>query len=294
MLDEALTAERTAPAVSHTTGCWPTSVPPSFVADRRRERRSRAAVAGRRAELSRSTHARAAGGRDDPPPAGAAGRGPAARARRDPRPALVAPAGPAELADALAGRRVELSGAGASTCCGASTATCYLAQHLRMTGAVLCDPKPEPAHTRVRIARPLGRGRARPAPVTSAVARGPAPLRHRRAAARRRRWRRSSRRASGSSRCTNDFTRRAPARARAGPERADQGVPARPAPDRRGREHLRGRGAVPGAASIRCARPGSSRALSTCGCVRALIEALQAGIDARGARRSTTSATSTA
>jgi formamidopyrimidine-DNA glycosylase len=27
----------------------------------------------------------------------------------------------------------------------------YLAQHLRMTGTVLCDPKPEPAHVRVRM-----------------------------------------------------------------------------------------------------------------------------------------------
>ena len=35
----------------------------------------------------------------------------------------------------------------------------HLAQHLRMTGAVLCEPDPEPAHTRVRIE--LGPLRAR-------------------------------------------------------------------------------------------------------------------------------------
>ena len=61
------------------------------------------------------------------------------------------PLAPEELAGVLAGRRIlglrrrgkyllwELEG------------DLHLAQHLRMTGAVLADPDPEPAHTRVRI-----------------------------------------------------------------------------------------------------------------------------------------------
>ena len=45
----------------------------------------------------------------------------------------------------------------------------HLAQHLRMTGSVLCDPDPEPVHTRVRMrlgpARAAAGARARGAAV---------------------------------------------------------------------------------------------------------------------------------
>jgi len=34
----------------------------------------------------------------------------------------------------------------------------FVAQHLRMTGTILCDPDPEPRHTRVRISLGVGRG----------------------------------------------------------------------------------------------------------------------------------------
>ena len=47
------------------------------------------------------------------------------------------------------------------------------------------------------------------------------------------------------------FTPRRPARGGARPHGAREGVPARPAPGRRHREHLRGRGAVPRRASTR-------------------------------------------
>ena len=40
---------------------------------------------------------------------------------------------------------------GASTWCGSLEDDVHLAQHLRMTGAVLCEPDPEPPHIRVRI-----------------------------------------------------------------------------------------------------------------------------------------------
>ena len=73
---------------------------------------------------------------------------------------------------------------------------------------------------------------------------------------------------------------RALARGRSG---ADQGVAARPAADRRRRQHLRRRGAVPGAASTRCARPGGSPREQYAALRQAIIEALSAGIDARGA-----------
>ena len=79
-----------------------------------------------------------------------------------------------------------------------------------------------------------------------------------------------------------------------GRTRADQGVPARPAPHRRRRQHLRRRGAVPRRASTRCAPPvaltraqydAPARRRSSRRCMRA---------STRAAPRSTTSATSTA
>jgi formamidopyrimidine-DNA glycosylase len=59
------------------------------------------------------------------------------------------PLAPSELADALRGRRVNaLSRRGKYLVWGLS-GDVYLAQHLRMTGTILCDPRPEPSHVRV-------------------------------------------------------------------------------------------------------------------------------------------------
>jgi formamidopyrimidine-DNA glycosylase len=61
------------------------------------------------------------------------------------------PLAPDELADALRGRRVlELARRGKYLIWHLEDEV-HLVQHLRMTGAVLCEPKPEPAHVRVRI-----------------------------------------------------------------------------------------------------------------------------------------------
>ncbi len=67
------------------------------------------------------------------------------------------PLAPRELADALEGRKVEKLGRRGKYLVWDLEGDVHLVQHLRMTGAVLCDPDPEPAHTRVRI--DLGRGR---------------------------------------------------------------------------------------------------------------------------------------
>ena len=67
------------------------------------------------------------------------------------------PLAPAELAGALTGRRVERLGRRGKYLLWSLAGDVYLAQHLRMTGSVLADPDPEPAHTRVRIL--LSRGR---------------------------------------------------------------------------------------------------------------------------------------
>lgn len=61
------------------------------------------------------------------------------------------PLAPAELQDALRGRRVERLGRRGKYLVWSLTDELHLAQHLRMTGAVLVNPHPEPAHTRVRI-----------------------------------------------------------------------------------------------------------------------------------------------
>jgi formamidopyrimidine-DNA glycosylase len=61
------------------------------------------------------------------------------------------PLQPRELSDALEGRRVESLGRRGKYLLWSFTGDVYLAQHLRMTGAVLCEPKPEPSHVRVRI-----------------------------------------------------------------------------------------------------------------------------------------------
>jgi formamidopyrimidine-DNA glycosylase len=61
------------------------------------------------------------------------------------------PLEPAELEAALTGRRVQSLGRRGKYLVWELSGDVYLAQHLRMTGAVLSDPDPEPAHTRVRI-----------------------------------------------------------------------------------------------------------------------------------------------
>jgi formamidopyrimidine-DNA glycosylase len=61
------------------------------------------------------------------------------------------PLAPRELADALVGRRVERLGRRGKYLVWHLSDDVHLAQHLRMTGSVLCEPDSEPAHTRVRI-----------------------------------------------------------------------------------------------------------------------------------------------
>jgi formamidopyrimidine-DNA glycosylase len=69
-----------------------------------------------------------------------------------------APLAPAELEDALQGRVIEQLGRRGKYLLWSFTGDVHLAQHLRMTGAVLADPDPEPTHARVRIR--LGRRRS--------------------------------------------------------------------------------------------------------------------------------------
>jgi formamidopyrimidine-DNA glycosylase len=61
------------------------------------------------------------------------------------------PLAPEELTDALQGRRVRELGRRGKYLVWSFEGDVHLAQHLRMTGAVLCEPDPEPAHTRVRL-----------------------------------------------------------------------------------------------------------------------------------------------
>jgi formamidopyrimidine-DNA glycosylase len=61
------------------------------------------------------------------------------------------PRSPRELEAALTGREVERLGRRGKYLVWELSGEVYLAQHLRMTGAVLADPDVEPAHTRVRM-----------------------------------------------------------------------------------------------------------------------------------------------
>ena len=61
------------------------------------------------------------------------------------------PLAPAEMEDALTGRAVESLGRRGKYLVWSLGEEVYLAQHLRMTGTVLCDPSPEQTHVRVRI-----------------------------------------------------------------------------------------------------------------------------------------------
>ncbi len=61
------------------------------------------------------------------------------------------PLPPAQMAAALSGRRVVRLGRRGKYLVWELEDDIVLAQHLRMTGTVLCDADPEPAHTRVRL-----------------------------------------------------------------------------------------------------------------------------------------------
>jgi formamidopyrimidine-DNA glycosylase len=61
------------------------------------------------------------------------------------------PLEPHELADALRGRRVRRLERRGKYLIWVLDDEVHLVQHLRMTGAVLCEPRPEPPHVRVRI-----------------------------------------------------------------------------------------------------------------------------------------------
>jgi formamidopyrimidine-DNA glycosylase len=61
------------------------------------------------------------------------------------------PLAPGEITDALEGRRVERLGRRGKYLVWSLSDDVHLAQHLRMTGTVLCDPAPRQTHVRVRI-----------------------------------------------------------------------------------------------------------------------------------------------
>jgi formamidopyrimidine-DNA glycosylase len=61
------------------------------------------------------------------------------------------PVAPAEVEDALRGRRVERLSRRGKYLVWELSDDVYLAQHLRMTGAILYDPEEDPGHVRVRI-----------------------------------------------------------------------------------------------------------------------------------------------
>ena len=84
------------------------------------------------------------------------------------------PLAPSELAAALQGRVVQRLGRRGKYLLWHLDGDVHLAQHLRMTGSVLADPDPEPAHTRVRIE--LGPARGAAARRADAAARRPVRL----------------------------------------------------------------------------------------------------------------------
>jgi formamidopyrimidine-DNA glycosylase len=68
------------------------------------------------------------------------------------------PLAPGEMTDALEGRKVEQLGRRGKYLLWGLSEDVYLAQHLRMTGTVLCDPDPDQTHVRVRIELDDGTG----------------------------------------------------------------------------------------------------------------------------------------
>ena len=104
----------------------------------------------RRAVLS-WRRARAARGRDDPRAARAAGRGTPADACRGARSALVAAAGARRAGRGAAGPAGRVAGTARQVLLWNLSDEVHLVQHLRMTGAVLLDPKPQPAHISARL-----------------------------------------------------------------------------------------------------------------------------------------------
>ncbi|HWX44023.1 MAG TPA: Fpg/Nei family DNA glycosylase [Solirubrobacteraceae bacterium] len=81
------------------------------------------------------------------------------------------PLEPHELADAVVGRRIESLRRRGKYLVWHLQEEVFLVQHLRMTGAVLCEPKPEPGHVRVRIE--LGAARRQPGASRIAAAKQP-------------------------------------------------------------------------------------------------------------------------
>jgi formamidopyrimidine-DNA glycosylase len=61
------------------------------------------------------------------------------------------PLAPDEVVDAVQGRRVKRLGRRGKYLLWSLSEDVHLAQHLRMTGTVLCDPDPDQAHVRVRV-----------------------------------------------------------------------------------------------------------------------------------------------
>ena len=192
-------------------------------------------------------HARASRGRDDPPPARAAGRGPRARALEIADPRWCEPLPPEALVDALEGRRVERLGRRGKYLVWQVGRRRHLLMHLRMTGTLLLRPR----RRRRRTGRVLIRPRRRPRRCASATraASGPASSPSARARGR------SSRARLGVEPLGPDFTTEH-LRSSPGAQRARQGVPARPATRRGRRQHLRRRGAVPRADPPAARRPG--------------------------------------
>jgi formamidopyrimidine-DNA glycosylase len=80
------------------------------------------------------------------------------------------PLAPAELEDALRGRRVQRLQRRGKYLVWHLDEEVHLLQHLRMTGAVLCAPDPEPTHVRVRIELGARSARAAGAPAAGAPA----------------------------------------------------------------------------------------------------------------------------
>jgi formamidopyrimidine-DNA glycosylase len=68
------------------------------------------------------------------------------------------PLAPGEMQDALEGRVVERLGRRGKYLVWGLSEEVYLAQHLRMTGTILCDPDPGQTHVRVRLGLGAGGG----------------------------------------------------------------------------------------------------------------------------------------